>query len=64
MNKSELNRKIQLLEQENEKLGKMLFEIKHTYCNECNKKRDIKLKDFRKRINQWADVIPNYIRNY
>ena len=64
MNKADLNRKIQLLEEQNEKLNKFIFEIKHTKCESCQKVHNEKMVGFRKSMRAWENQFPNYIKGY
>lgn len=57
MNKSELNRKIQLLEQANEELEKINYKLRNTECVECNKIRETKNKNSRRRYVELMSLL-------
>ena len=63
MNKSELNRKIQLLEQANQELETINYKLRHTQCVECNKVREVKNKNSRRRYVELMSML-NALGNY
>ena len=64
MNKSELNRKIQLLEQANEELERINRKLRNTNCIECNKVREVKNKSLRRKYNEILSVMSGIDSKY
>ena len=64
MNKSKLNRIIQIQEKQIEELKKANRKLLATNCEECSKKRKAKYNGFLKRFNAWQNELDSIMNKY